>query len=142
VLLWTLGPKEHRARSRGAGWLSDENEARERSLAAADACYAEKGPMRTRMSDIARRAGVRRPTVYYYFAQKDTLLAAAFVRVLAATSACLRGTDIARSSRSTSASSLSLRGPRRRRRGLAAQLASPRWTPCAQHDRRADTTDD
>jgi AcrR family transcriptional regulator len=55
--------------------------------------------------------------VYYYFANKDTLLAASFVRVLAATAeavdqcwqtddpfvtqlvaACLRGTDIARSS--------------------------------------------
>jgi AcrR family transcriptional regulator len=37
------------------------------------------------MSDIARRAGVHRSTVYYYFAKKDTLLAASFVRVLAAT---------------------------------------------------------
>jgi AcrR family transcriptional regulator len=45
-------------------------------LTAAEACYAEKGPVRTRMSDIARRAGVYRSTVYYYFAKKDTLLAA------------------------------------------------------------------
>ncbi|AFC54466.1 MULTISPECIES: TetR/AcrR family transcriptional regulator [Mycobacterium avium complex (MAC)] len=69
------------------------------------------------MSDIARRAGVHRSTVYYYFPTKDALLAASFVRVLAATAeavercwqtddpfmtqlvaACLRGTDIARSS--------------------------------------------
>ena len=109
--------EEHRPRSWGAGWPSDEDEARERLLAAADACYAEKGPVRTRMSDIARRAGVHRSTVYYYFANKDTLLAASFVRVLATTAeaveqcwqtddpfvtqlvaACLRGTDIARSS--------------------------------------------
>ena len=109
--------EEHRPRSRGTGWPSDEDEARERLLAAADACYAEKGPVRTRMSDIARRAGVHRSTVYYYFANKDALLAASFVRVLAATAeavdqcwqtddpfvtqlvaACLRGTGIARSS--------------------------------------------
>jgi hypothetical protein len=81
--------EEHRPRSWGADWPSDEDEARERLLAAADACHAEKG----------------------------TLLAASFVRVLAATAeavdqcwqtddpfvtqlvaACLRGTDIARSS--------------------------------------------
>jgi AcrR family transcriptional regulator len=77
--------EEHRPRSRGAGWTCDEDEAREKFLAAADACYAEKGPVRTRMSDIARRAGVHRSTVYYYFAKKDTLLAASFVRVLVAT---------------------------------------------------------
>ena len=113
----TIRPEEHRARSWGAGWPADEDEARERLLTAADACYAEKGPVRTRMSDIARRAGVHRSTVYYYFAKKDALLAASFVRVLAATAeaveqcwqtadpfltqliaACLRGTEIARSS--------------------------------------------
>jgi len=101
----------------GVGRPYDEAQARERLLAAAEACYAEKGPVRTRMSDIARRAGVHRSTVYYYFATKDALLAASFVRVLAATAeavdqcwqtddpfltqlvaACLRGTDIARSS--------------------------------------------
>jgi AcrR family transcriptional regulator len=117
VLFVNARPKEQRARSWGAGWPADEDEARERLLAAADACYAEKGPVRTRMSDIARLAGVHRSTVYYYFASKDALLAASFVRVLAATAeavdrcwqtddpfltqlvaACLPGTDIARSS--------------------------------------------
>jgi AcrR family transcriptional regulator len=100
-----------------AGSPSDEDEARERLLAAADACFAEKGPVRTRMSDIARRAGVHRSTVYYYFSNKDALLAASFVRVLAAAleaveqcwqtdepfldqliAASLRGNEIARSS--------------------------------------------
>jgi AcrR family transcriptional regulator len=57
---------------------ADEDEAREWLLAAADACYAERGPVRTRMSDIARRAGVHRSTVYYYFSKKDALLAASF----------------------------------------------------------------
>ena len=113
----TAHRKEHRAGSSGADSVTDEDEARERLLAAADACYAEKGPVRTRMSDIARRAGVHRSTVYYYFSKKDQLLAASFVRVLAATmeaveqcwqtddpfldqlvAACLRGNDVARRS--------------------------------------------
>jgi AcrR family transcriptional regulator len=113
----TARPEEPRAGSWGADSPADEDEARERLLAAADACYAEKGPVHTRMSDIARRAGVHRSTVYYYFSTKDALLAASFVRVLSATAeaveqcwrtddpfltqlvaACLRGTDIARSS--------------------------------------------
>ena len=94
-----------------------EDEARERLLAAADACYAEKGPVHTRMGDVARRAHVHRSTVYYYFPSKDALLAASFLRVLAATAAavekcwqtdepfldqlvaaCLRGNEVARSS--------------------------------------------
>ncbi|MEM6110654.1 TetR/AcrR family transcriptional regulator [Mycobacterium sp. 050272] len=110
-------PRERRVISGGADSSADEDEARERLLTAADACYAEKGPVRTRMGDIARRAGVHRSTVYYHFPNKDALLAASFVRVLAATlqaveqcwqtdepflaqlvAACLRGIDIARSS--------------------------------------------
>ncbi|WP_225601306.1 TetR/AcrR family transcriptional regulator [Mycobacterium avium] len=90
---------------------------RERLLTAADSCYSDKGPVRTRMGDIARRAGVHRSTLYYYFPSKDALLAASFVRVLTATlqaveqcwqtdepfldqllAACMRGNDIARSS--------------------------------------------
>lgn len=109
--------EKHRPLSGSVGWPCDEAQAREKLLAAADACYAEKGPVRTRMSDIARRAGVHRSTVYYYFATKDALLAASFLRVLAATTeavdqcwqtddpfltqlvaACLRGIEIARSS--------------------------------------------
>jgi hypothetical protein len=87
---------------------------REKLLAAADACDPEKGPVRTRMSDIARRAGVHRSTVYYYFAQKDTLLAASRPRLqparFAATFRLTRSP--ARSSGSTSASLLSLQGPK------------------------------
>lgn len=113
----TAQPEGRRAGSRSPHLPADEDEARERLLAAADECYADKGPVRTRMSDIARRAGVHRSTVYYYFSNKDALLAASFVRVLAATTeaveqcwqtddsfldqlvaACLRGTDVARSS--------------------------------------------
>jgi AcrR family transcriptional regulator len=113
----TAQPKSQRASSWAADAPAGEDEARERLVAAADACYAEKGPVRTRMGDIARRAGVHRSTVYYYFPSKDALLAASFVRVLAAmvaaveqcwqtdepfltqlVAACLRGNDVARRS--------------------------------------------
>lgn len=67
----------------GADLPQNEDEARERLLAAAEACYAERGPSRTKMSDIALKAGVHRSTVYYYFPNKDAVLAAAFVRALA-----------------------------------------------------------
>jgi AcrR family transcriptional regulator len=66
----------------GANTPLDEEQARERLLIAAEACYADRGPTRTRMSDIATRAGVHRSTVYYYFTNKDAVLAAAFVRAV------------------------------------------------------------
>lgn len=110
-------PDEYRAVGCGATSSAAEDEARERLLDAADACYGEKGPVRTRMSDIAVRAGVHRSTVYYYFPNKDALLAASFVRLFATTvkaveqcwqtdqpflaqlvAVCLRGNDIARNS--------------------------------------------
>jgi AcrR family transcriptional regulator len=72
--------------TRAASWGADapvgEEQARERLLAAAEACYLERGPSRTRMSDIANRAGVHRRTVYDYFPTKDALLAASFVRAI------------------------------------------------------------
>ncbi|MBJ7336808.1 TetR/AcrR family transcriptional regulator [Mycolicibacterium sp.] len=79
----TAEPETHRAGAWGADLPLNEDEARERLLAAAEACYAERGPTRTRMGDIARRAGVNRSTVYYYFPNKDAVLVAAFVRALA-----------------------------------------------------------
>ncbi|OBK63221.1 repressor [Mycobacterium colombiense] len=73
--------------------------------------------MCTRVGDVARYAGVHRSTVYYYFPSKDALLAASFLRMLTTTldaveqcwqteepfvtqlvAACLRGSNIARSS--------------------------------------------
>jgi AcrR family transcriptional regulator len=83
-----------RAPSWGADAPVGEEQARERLLAAAEACYAERGPNRTRMSDIADQAGVHRRTVYDYFPTKDALLAASFVRaiggVLETTESCWR----------------------------------------------------
>jgi AcrR family transcriptional regulator len=73
---------------RAAPWGADapvgEEQARERLLDAAEACYIEVGPGRTRMSDIAKRAGVHRRTVYDYFPTKDALVAASFVRAISA----------------------------------------------------------
>jgi AcrR family transcriptional regulator len=71
---------------RAAAWGADvpttEADARERLLAAAEACYADRGVTRTRMSDIANMARVHRRTVYDYFPTKDALLAACFVRAI------------------------------------------------------------
>ncbi len=53
-------------------------------MAAAEACYLERGLSRTRMSDIANKAGVHRRTVYDYFPTKDALLAASFMRAISA----------------------------------------------------------
>lgn len=71
-----------RAAAWGANLPVDEADARERLLASAEACYAERGVGRTRMSDIAAKAGVHRRTVYDYFPSKDSLLAASFVRAI------------------------------------------------------------
>jgi AcrR family transcriptional regulator len=88
----TMDPGIGRDRRWGADLPMGEDEARERLLAAAEACYAERGPTRTRMSDISAKAGVHRSTVYYYFPNRDAVLAACFVRaldgVLAAASKC------------------------------------------------------
>ncbi|MDV3219537.1 TetR/AcrR family transcriptional regulator, partial [Mycobacterium avium] len=71
----TAQSRGRRPRPAGADSPADD-EARERLLTAADSCYSDKGPVHTRMGDIARRAGVHRSTVYYYFPSKDALLAA------------------------------------------------------------------
>ncbi|MDT5111664.1 MAG: hypothetical protein QOE20_3554 [Mycobacterium sp.] len=67
----------------GAVTPRDEGQARDRLLAAAEACYAQRGVGRTTIVDIAREAGVHRSTVYTYFQSKDEVLAACFVRSMA-----------------------------------------------------------
>ncbi len=49
---------------------------RERLLAAARNLFARRGVADTTMDDIARVAGVSRPTVFNYFPSKNLLLAA------------------------------------------------------------------
>jgi AcrR family transcriptional regulator len=82
------GMETQTSTGRAAPWGADapvgEDQARERLLAAAEACFVERGPTSTRMSDIATRAGVHRRTVYDYFPTKDALLAASFVRAISA----------------------------------------------------------
>lgn len=113
----TVQPESGNSGAWGADTPLDEDQARERLLVAAEACYADRGPTRTRMSDIANQAGVHRSTVYYYFVNKDAVLAASFVRALSSVftaaepcwnteepfltrlvNACLAGNDAARRS--------------------------------------------
>lgn len=74
--------RSERAAAWGADTPGSEAQARERLLDAAETCFAERGPTRTRMSDIAQQAGVHRRTVYDYFPTKDALVAASFVRAI------------------------------------------------------------
>ena len=55
--------------------MTSTNDSRERILAAAAAVLSEKGYAATRLSDIADRAELRAPAVYYYFASREALVA-------------------------------------------------------------------
>ena len=48
---------------------------RERLLRATAAVLAERGYGQTRLGDVAGRAGLRAPAVYYYFSSRDELVA-------------------------------------------------------------------
>jgi AcrR family transcriptional regulator len=50
------------------------DEARERILAAAERCIGRHGVRKTTMDDVASEAGLSRPNVYRYFADRDDLL--------------------------------------------------------------------
>jgi len=49
-------------------------------LDAAEACFERYGVVKTTMEDIARMAGVSRPTVYRHFADRDSLILAVVTR--------------------------------------------------------------
>ncbi len=53
---------------------------REGIYAAALACFERNGVRRTLMDDVAQEAGVSRPTIYYYFPDKDALVLEVIVR--------------------------------------------------------------
>lgn len=72
----TTRPDPKRSGAWGADLPVTEEEARERLLVAAESCFVKQGPSRTRMSDIAREAGVHRSTLYYYFPNQNTVLVA------------------------------------------------------------------
>lgn len=116
----------------GADLPSDDSEARERLLRAAEACYARYGPRRTKMTDIAREAGVHRTTVYSYFPSREAVLAACFVRgvaeVVAAANPCFE-TDEPFQERLVKALLV----------GLAAARSSPAMTMLIDQDELAQT---
>ena len=51
----------------------DERSTRDVLLDAAERCFAEYGVSKTTMHDIARRAGLSRPTLYRYFADREAV---------------------------------------------------------------------
>ncbi|MET8430425.1 helix-turn-helix domain-containing protein [Nocardia sp. NPDC004860] len=53
----------------------DVEEARSQILEAAEATFLHYGVDKTTMDDIAKAAGVSRPTIYRYFRDRDTLIA-------------------------------------------------------------------
>lgn len=55
--------------------MTSTNDSRQRILAAAAAVLSEKGYAATRLSDIADRAELRAPAVYYYFTSREALVA-------------------------------------------------------------------
>ena len=66
-------------RSRGA-LPGDAEAARERLMDAAEACVEQYGIAKTTMDDIAKMAGVSRPTVYRHFSDRDNLILAVVMR--------------------------------------------------------------
>lgn len=69
------------ARRRGGTGLSaDADEARQQILGAAEEVILRYGVDKTTMDDIAKAVGVSRPTVYRYFADRDSLLSALIER--------------------------------------------------------------
>jgi AcrR family transcriptional regulator len=66
-------------RTRGA-LPADAEAARERLMDAAEACVEQYGIAKTTMDDIAKMAGVSRPTVYRHFSDRDNLILAVVMR--------------------------------------------------------------
>ncbi|MFF0816304.1 TetR/AcrR family transcriptional regulator [Rhodococcus sp. NPDC003318] len=65
------------ARRRAVGVLSvDASVARGQILAAAESTFQRYGVLKSTMDDIAREAGVSRPTLYRYFRDRDALVTA------------------------------------------------------------------
>jgi AcrR family transcriptional regulator len=60
--------------------LDNEDDARERLLNAAEACFDRFGLRRTTIDDVAREAKVSRSTVYRYFDGRGDLIVAAYLR--------------------------------------------------------------
>jgi len=76
----TKRTERHRAPAWGADLPLTQDDARDRLIEAAEACFAERGPSRTKVTHVAAKAGVHRTTVYSYFPNMDAILAACFVK--------------------------------------------------------------
>jgi len=63
-----------RGRRRSAKPAEPRRNVREAIYVAALACFERHGVRGTSMDDVARRAGVSRPTIYYYFPDNDALV--------------------------------------------------------------------
>lgn len=67
--------------SRRNGVVPNDSEAAQAHfLDAAEACFERYGVAKTTMEDIAKMAGVSRPTVYRHFADRETLIVAVVMR--------------------------------------------------------------
>ncbi len=82
----TLGPKGAAASKAAAAWAGDppqRSAAQERLLDAAARCIARDGLTSTGIAAVAAEAGVSRPTVYRYFADRRELIQATLIRAAA-----------------------------------------------------------
>ena len=67
-------------RRSGNSLPSDAEAAREQLMDSAESCFDKYGIGKTTMDDIAKMAGVSRPTVYRHFSDRDTLILAVVMR--------------------------------------------------------------
>jgi AcrR family transcriptional regulator len=68
------------ARKSGTTLPSDAQAAKNHLMEAAEACFDKYGVAKTTMDDIAKYAGVSRPTVYRHFDDRDSLILAVVMR--------------------------------------------------------------
>ncbi len=73
-----------RPRKRAARWRRRKEDRPGEIIAAALACFAERGFAATRLDDVARRAGVTKGTLYLYFPNKEELFKAVVRRTIVA----------------------------------------------------------
>lgn len=76
----SLQGNQSRRRWGGQSRFSDESEARERLIAAAERCFCRYGVSKTTIEDVAVEAQVGRGTVYRYFDGRDALLVAVLMK--------------------------------------------------------------
>ena len=63
-----------KASARTKAHVAPRRNVREEIYEAALACFERRGVRATSMDDVARKAGVSRPSIYYYFPDKDALV--------------------------------------------------------------------